>query len=114
MAVLDYLAVHPDNWRKGVGSALVASGLSKAKEMDADVFVLAFKAGYSLYKRHGLIEVDRTVAYDTNLFPDGDGEFGAYFFVSKVYEKTDSQEKEPHVVEVDAKEVSGEGGQDGA
>jgi hypothetical protein len=89
-AVLDYLAVHPRNWGKRIASALVASGLSKAKEMGVDVFVLAFKAGRNVYKRQGLIEVDRVVEYDTNLFPGGDGEYGAYFFVSKVYKEQGS------------------------
>ena len=66
-----------------------------------DVFVLAFKAGYNVYKRLGLIEVERTVEYDPVLFPGGDGEYGAYFFVSRVYEPMDAKQKEPHVVEAD-------------
>ena len=102
-AVLDYLAVHPDNWRKGIGSALVESGLSQAKELGADVFVLAFKAGHKVYKNAGLIEVDKVVEYDTNIFPDGDGEHGAWFFVSKVYEPKGKTEKEPKLVEGDIK-----------
>ncbi|KAJ5938246.1 hypothetical protein N7454_004588, partial [Penicillium verhagenii] len=50
---LDYLAVHPDNQRKGVGTALVKSGIEQADKMGLDIFVHAFTEGYELYKRMG-------------------------------------------------------------
>ena len=106
--VLDYLAVHPDNWRKGIASALVASGLAKAKELNVDVFVLAFKAGYGVYKRMGLIEIDRVVDYDQVLFPGGDGEYGAYFFVSKVYGAEGAGGETPMLVEAEVTPVNSE------
>jgi len=101
--------VHPKNWRKGIGRVLVASGLSKAKELDVDVFVLAFKAGYRVYEGLGLIEVDRVVEYDPLLFPGGDGEYGAYFFVSKVYAATEVEGKVLQAVEAEVRPIHSEG-----
>ena len=76
-----------------------------------DVFVLAFKAGYGVYKRMGLIEIDRVVDYDQVLFPGGDGEYGACFFVSKVYgaEGAEGAEGEtPKLVEAEVTPVNSE------
>ncbi|OHF02975.1 acetyltransferase [Colletotrichum orchidophilum] len=50
---LDYLAVHPDNQGKGIGTALVQSGMARAKEMGLDIFIHAMEAGVDLYKRLG-------------------------------------------------------------
>ncbi|KZL66174.1 GCN5-related N-acetyltransferase [Colletotrichum tofieldiae] len=51
--LLDYLAVHPDNQGKGIGTALVQSGMRQAEEMGLDVFVHAMQAGVGVYKRLG-------------------------------------------------------------
>ncbi|KAK0378525.1 acetyltransferase [Colletotrichum limetticola] len=52
---LDYLAVHPDNQGKGIGTALVKSGISKAKELCLDIFIHAMEDGVDLYKRLGFV-----------------------------------------------------------
>ncbi|KXH51148.1 acetyltransferase [Colletotrichum nymphaeae SA-01] len=46
---LGYLAVHPDNQGKGIGTALVKSGISQAKELGLDIFIHAMEAGVGLY-----------------------------------------------------------------
>ncbi|KAF3763309.1 acyl-CoA N-acyltransferase [Cryphonectria parasitica EP155] len=51
--ILDYLAVHPDNQGKGIGSALVKHGIQKARELGIDVFVLAFASGFKVYTNAG-------------------------------------------------------------
>ncbi|EFQ36031.1 acetyltransferase [Colletotrichum graminicola] len=50
---LDYLAVHPDNQGKGIGTLLVESGMKQAEELKLDIFVHAMKAGVGVYKRLG-------------------------------------------------------------
>ncbi|KAK1708219.1 acetyltransferase [Colletotrichum acutatum] len=52
---LDYLAVHPDNQGKGIGTALVKSGILIAKELGLDIFIHAMEAGVDLYKRLGFV-----------------------------------------------------------
>lgn len=51
--MLAYLAVHPDNQGKGIGTALIKHGLAKAEELGFDVFVVAFAAGFKVYRNTG-------------------------------------------------------------
>lgn len=79
LAGLEYLAVHPNNQRKGVGTALVKSGMNQADKLELAIFVHAFKEGVALYKRMGFQLVAELVQDDSAL--GGNGEYGAYFFV---------------------------------
>ncbi|GAB1211219.1 hypothetical protein ATERTT37_000332 [Aspergillus terreus] len=79
---LDYLAVHPENKGKGIGTALVESGIQHAEKIGLPIFVLAFKAGRGIYERLGFKEVDRVIQDDTKY--GGQGEYGAYFMVYDV------------------------------
>ncbi|KAI1074527.1 acyl-CoA N-acyltransferase [Whalleya microplaca] len=76
---LDYLAVHPDNKGKGIGTTLVQSGIEQAEKMGLDIFTLAFKMGRGIYERLGFKEVDRVIQDDSAY--GGLGEYGAYFMV---------------------------------
>ena len=79
---LDYLAVHPDNKGKGVGTALVEAGIQYAEKVGLPIFVLAFKAGLGIYTRLGFKEVQRLIQDDSQF--GGKGEYGAYFMVYDV------------------------------
>ncbi|KAE8372210.1 acyl-CoA N-acyltransferase [Aspergillus bertholletiae] len=79
---LDYLAVHPDNKGKGIGTALVASGIKYAEKARVPIFTMAFKAGRRVYARLGFREVDRVIQDDSKF--GGPGEYGAYFMIYDV------------------------------
>ena len=50
---LDYLAVHPQHQGKGVGTALVESGMREAEKLGLDIFIQGMKAGLGVYRRLG-------------------------------------------------------------
>jgi GNAT superfamily N-acetyltransferase len=79
---LDYLAVHPENQRKGVGTALVESGIRYAKSVGIPIFTMAFNASRGFYERLGFREVERIVQDDSRY--GGAGKYGAYFMVYDV------------------------------
>ncbi|KAE8142358.1 hypothetical protein BDV38DRAFT_278523 [Aspergillus pseudotamarii] len=79
---LDYLAVHPENKGKGIGTALVASGMKYAEQAGVPVFTLAFKAGRGIYARLRFQEVDRVIQNDSEY--GGPGEYAAYFMIYNV------------------------------
>ncbi|KAJ5961310.1 Acyl-CoA N-acyltransferase [Penicillium vulpinum] len=54
---LEYLAVHPENQRKGVGTALVKSGMDQADKMGLNIFVHALREGAELRARPGRLPV---------------------------------------------------------
>ncbi|KAI1126954.1 acyl-CoA N-acyltransferase [Nemania abortiva] len=76
---LDYLAVHPENKGKGIGTALVAEGISQSERMRLPIFAMAYKAGLGIYTRLGFKEVDRVIQ-DISQW-GGVGVYGAYFMV---------------------------------
>ncbi|KAE8369830.1 acyl-CoA N-acyltransferase [Aspergillus caelatus] len=79
---LDYLAVHPENKGKGIGTALVANGIKHAEHARVPIFTLAFKAGRGVYARLGFQEVDRIIQDDSKY--GGPGEYAAYFMIYDV------------------------------
>ena len=82
---MDYLAVHPDNKRKGIGSMLVASGMKQAEKMGVDVFVLAFNQGKPVYTKLGFKLLDQLEQDDTPY--GGKGNYGTYFMEYEVNKK---------------------------
>ncbi|KAJ5707889.1 Acyl-CoA N-acyltransferase [Penicillium malachiteum] len=76
---LEYLAVHPDNQRRGAGTALVKSGIDQANKMGLEIFVHAFKDGVALYNRMGFRLIAELIQDDSAY--GGSGEYGAYFFI---------------------------------
>lgn len=50
---LDYLGVHPDQQRRGIGRMLLNWGVEKAREENKDAFLIATPAGFPLYKAAG-------------------------------------------------------------
>ncbi|KAK6433236.1 hypothetical protein LTR95_010590 [Oleoguttula sp. CCFEE 5521] len=76
--VLDYLAVHPDNSRKGVGTALVEHGLREAAKLGMDVFVHGKDAGLPLYSKCGFELLQRLWIDDAELGGRG---YGAHLMV---------------------------------
>ncbi|KAJ8604412.1 hypothetical protein MRB53_041801 [Persea americana] len=56
---LHYLAVRPNQQRRGVATALVKSGMIEAAKLDLDVFVLAFPVAVGVYNRLGFVVVER-------------------------------------------------------
>ncbi|KAJ5628269.1 Acyl-CoA N-acyltransferase [Penicillium lividum] len=91
---LEYLAVHPDNQHKGVGTALVKSGMNQADKMGLAIFVHAFREGVALYKRMGFRLLAELVQDDSAY--GGSGEYGAYFFIYEPGSRKD-QVPEPAV-----------------
>ncbi|KGO75404.1 Acyl-CoA N-acyltransferase [Penicillium italicum] len=85
---LEYLAVHPDNQRKGVGAALVKSGMDQADKMGLDIFVHALREGAELYKRVGFRLIAELVQDDSAY--GGSGEYGTYFFIYESGSRADS------------------------
>lgn len=57
--VINYLAVHPDYQRKGLGSRLLRIGLDAADRDNAEAFLIATAKGAPLYSKMGFREVDR-------------------------------------------------------
>ncbi|KAI0412000.1 acyl-CoA N-acyltransferase [Xylaria grammica] len=76
---LDYLAVHPENKGKGIGTALVAHGIRQSEKMGFPIFAMAYKAGLGIYTRLGFKEVNRVIQDNSQW--GGVGEYGAYFMV---------------------------------
>lgn len=76
---LDYLAVHPESKGKGIGTALVESGIKHAEKIGVSIFIMSFKAGRGIYARLGFKEVDQVIQDDSPY--GGVGEYGAYFMV---------------------------------
>ncbi|KAB8238757.1 uncharacterized protein BDW43DRAFT_296194 [Aspergillus alliaceus] len=66
---LDYMAAHPGNKGKWIGTALVTSGMRYAEMARAPIFCMAFKAECGVYARLGA------------------GEYGAYFMMYDVPQK---------------------------
>ncbi|KAM3421834.1 hypothetical protein BST61_g2211 [Cercospora zeina] len=56
---LEYLAVHPDYQRNGVGRLLLREGLAIADRLGLKTFVIARDAGVKLYLTHDFREVDK-------------------------------------------------------
>ena len=73
------MAVHPDNQGKGIGTALVESGMREAEKMGLDIFVLAFKAGVGVYKRLGF-RIEQELIQDDSMY-GGSGEYGIYYMI---------------------------------
>ncbi|KAL5319711.1 hypothetical protein ACEPPN_012767 [Leptodophora sp. 'Broadleaf-Isolate-01'] len=76
---LDYLAVHPEQQGKGIGTALVQSGMREAEKLGLDIFIVAMKAGMGVYKRLGF-RVERVLVQDDEKY-GGLGEYKTYFMV---------------------------------
>ncbi|KAB5550023.1 acyl-CoA N-acyltransferase [Coniochaeta sp. 2T2.1] len=79
---LDYLAVHPNNKGKGIGTALVEAGMGYAEKARLPIFAMAFKAGFGIYRRLGFKEDERVIQDDSQF--GGKGEYGAYFMIYDV------------------------------
>ncbi|KAK9777610.1 putative Acetyltransferase-2 [Seiridium cardinale] len=84
---LEYLAVHPDNQGKGVGTALVESGMRQAEEMGLDIFIHAMKMGMGVYKRLGF-RVEKELVMDDSPY-GGDGDYRAWFLIYEQNRKPD-------------------------
>ena len=80
--------MHPDNQRRGVGTALVKSGIDQANKMGLEIFVHAFKDGVALYKRMGFRLLAELVQDDSVY--GGSGVYGTYFFIYEPRSRTDS------------------------
>jgi len=76
---LDYLAVHPTNQGKGIGTALVQSGMREAEKLGLDIYILAFKAGVGLYKRLGF-QVEKEIVQDDSKY-GGTGDHRTFFMI---------------------------------
>ncbi|PVH78623.1 acetyltransferase [Cadophora sp. DSE1049] len=76
---LDYLAVHPEQQGKGIGTALVESGMREAKKLGLDIFIVAMPSGMGVYERLGF-RVERELVQDDSMF-GGTGDHRTYFMV---------------------------------
>ncbi|KAK6078429.1 acetyltransferase [Seiridium cupressi] len=84
---LEYLAVHPDNQGKGVGTALVESGMRQAEKMGLDIFIHAMKMGMRVYKRLGF-RVEKEPVMDGSPY-GGDGDYRVWFLIYEQNRKPD-------------------------
>lgn len=75
---MDYLAVHPDNQRKGIATLLVESGIKQAEKLGLDIFVLAFKAGRGVYRRLGF-RTEQELIQDASQY--GAKEYAVYYMI---------------------------------
>lgn len=71
--------MHPENQRKGVGTALVKSGMIEAKKLGLDIFILAFEAGMGVYKRLGF-QIEKELVQDDSMY-GGKGKYSTYFMI---------------------------------
>ncbi|KAK6086324.1 acetyltransferase [Seiridium cupressi] len=84
---LEYLAVHPDNQGKGVGTALVESGMRQAEKMGLDIFIHAMKMGMRVYKRLGF-RGEKEPVMDGSHY-GGDGDYRVWFLIYEQNRKPD-------------------------
>ncbi|KAF5866712.1 hypothetical protein ETB97_009869 [Aspergillus alliaceus] len=82
---LDYMAAHPENKGKWIGTALVTSGMRYAEMAGAPIFCMAFKAECGVYARLGFKEVEIIIQDDSQY--GGAGEYGACFMMYDVPQK---------------------------
>ncbi|KAL6694022.1 acyl-CoA N-acyltransferase [Trichoderma pleuroticola] len=87
--VLDYLAVHPENQGKGIGTLLVQSGIKEAEKLGLDIFVLAFRYGWGVYGRLGF-SVEQELIQDDSMY-GGDGKYGVRYMIYKQPPKSEVQ-----------------------
>ncbi|KAK0622750.1 hypothetical protein B0T14DRAFT_535825 [Immersiella caudata] len=73
--ILGYLAVHPDEQRQGIVTALVRNGMRQAEKLGLDIFVHAMKPGVKVYQWLGF-RMEREVIQDGSM---GGLVFGDYF-----------------------------------
>ncbi|KAK6865362.1 hypothetical protein PG995_001890 [Apiospora arundinis] len=83
---LEYLAVHPDNQGKGIGTALVKSGLKQADKLGLDVFIQALEDGVNVYGRMGF-EIQKEITQDDSMF----GGTGRHYTCMMTYEQKKPQ-----------------------
>lgn len=81
-AVLEYLAVHPENQRKGVATALVRSGVAMAERLRLDIFILAFRMGHGVYSKLGFRTVEEM--HEDDSMYGGPGDYGLWLMVKDV------------------------------
>jgi len=76
------LAVAPEHQRKGVGTALVLSGMREAEKLGLDIFCHSTKAGVPIYKRMGF-KVEREIIQDDSMY----GGTGEHYTCFMIYEQ---------------------------
>jgi ribosomal protein S18 acetylase RimI-like enzyme len=85
---LDYLAVHPENKGRGIGTALVQNGMREAENLGLDVFIHAYQAGLELYKRLGFY-IEREFMFNDSKY-GGPGNYSVYLMI---YEQRTKQKE---------------------
>ncbi|CEJ82776.1 hypothetical protein VHEMI02824 [[Torrubiella] hemipterigena] len=70
---LDYLAIHPDQQGKGIGTLLLKKVMECAADLKLDMYILACKPGFRLYEKMGFT-VLRELVQDDSMF-GGDGKY---------------------------------------
>ncbi|KAF7538263.1 hypothetical protein G7054_g3075 [Neopestalotiopsis clavispora] len=75
--VLDYLAVHPENQRRGIATVLIESGIREAEKLGLDIFLVARPAGMPVYRRAGFKTI-QVLVQDDSIY-GGPGEICTYY-----------------------------------
>ncbi|KAB5513126.1 hypothetical protein GE09DRAFT_981423 [Coniochaeta sp. 2T2.1] len=78
---LDYLCVPPAFRRRGIASALIQKGLEEAEKLGLDTFVLAMRAGVSVYQKAGFVLLDQVLIDASDR--GGDKDYGGWFLEKK-------------------------------
>ncbi|KAE9376254.1 hypothetical protein N431DRAFT_435666 [Stipitochalara longipes BDJ] len=79
---LDLLMVGPEHQRKGVGTALLQSGIREAEKLGLDIFCYASTMAVGLYKRLGF-RIEREIVQDDSMY----GGTGRHYTCFMVYEQ---------------------------
>ncbi|ETS81019.1 hypothetical protein PFICI_06021 [Pestalotiopsis fici W106-1] len=87
--LLDYLAVHPENQRKGIASLLVESGIRQAKKLGLDIFLVARPAGMPVYQRAGF-QIIRELVQDDSIY-GGQGEWRTYYMIYETRPRSETR-----------------------
>jgi N-acetylglutamate synthase-like GNAT family acetyltransferase len=78
---IEFVAVHPDYWNKGIGTLLVRRGVEMADELGLDMYVLSFEGGYRTYKAFDFETLEH-MELDDSIY-GGAGVFHRYFMERK-------------------------------
>jgi N-acetylglutamate synthase-like GNAT family acetyltransferase len=86
---LEYLAVHPDHTRKGIGSMLVQSGIDVATDLGLDVVVFAMGQGTRDLLVKAGFEVLEHESQDLSPY-GGTGVYETFYLIKRAPKKEDS------------------------
>lgn len=86
--------MHPDNQGKGIGTALVQSGLEQAEKLGLDVFIYAKQQGVGVYKRLGF-RIEKDFVLDDSAY----GGTGEVYVALMIYQHKSRVDREVYAAQ---------------